>query len=115
MKTLYDLAQVIRSKNAGPLYITIDILFDQNEAFDRVVSSEILTPDLVSRLYGVEIADVEIFIFEPAKAIKITFPRIGATSGAIGDKDVYGAQQHGPISAVCIQSVSYTHLRAHET
>ena len=58
MKTLYDLAQVIRSKNAGPLYITIDILFDQNEAFDRVVSSEILTPDLVSSLYGVEIDDV---------------------------------------------------------
>lgn len=103
MKTLYDLAQVIRSKNAGPLYITIDILFDQKEAFDRVVSSEILTPDLVSGLYGVQINDIDIYIFEPANAIKITFPRTGANSGAVGDKDVYGAQQHGPISGVRIQ------------
>ena len=100
MTTLYELADVIRSKNAGPFFTTIDLLFDDREIFNRVVASEILTPDLIADLYGNKAADINIVIFHAAHAIKITFPRIGATSGAPGDRDVYGAQQHGPISGV---------------
>ncbi|MDP6739383.1 MAG: DUF4387 family protein [Planctomycetota bacterium] len=37
-----------------------------------------------------------------AYAIKVTFPRIGPTAGAPGDRDVYGAQQHGPLLGVMI-------------
>ena len=100
MTTLYELAEVIRSKNAGPLFTTIDLLFDDDRTFDRVVASEVLTPDLVAELYGVSPTDVKIVTFVAAKAIKITFPRTGPTSGAPGDRDVYGAQQHGPIGRV---------------
>ena len=100
MTTLYEVAEVIRSKNAGPLFMTIDLLFDDDRTLDRVVASEVLTPDLVAELYGVSPTDVKIVTFVAAKAIKITFPRTGPTSGAPGDRDVYGAQQHGPIGRV---------------
>ena len=97
MTILYDLASVIRSKNAGPLLTTIDLLFEDNKTFDRVVASEILTPDLIANLYGIPAGNVKIVSFFAANAIKITFPRAGARSGSPGDKDVYGAQQHRPL------------------
>lgn len=31
MKTLMDIAKVVRSKNAGPFSITLDVLFDSEE------------------------------------------------------------------------------------
>jgi hypothetical protein len=100
MTTLYEMADVIRSKNAGPLLTTIDLLFDEPRTFDRVVAGEVLTPGLVAELYAVSPEEVKVVIFDAARAIKITFPRAGPTSGAPGDRDVYGAQQHGPIGRV---------------
>jgi hypothetical protein len=38
---------------------------------------------------------INIIAFHPAKAIKVTIVRPVA-SGALGDTDVYGAQQHAP-------------------
>lgn len=100
MDRLYDLAEVLRSKNAGPLFTTLDVLFPDRETYRRVVAGEVLTPDLVSELYGVAPGDVRIMLFDAANAIKVTFPRRGPTSGAPGDRDVYGAQQHMPLADV---------------
>jgi hypothetical protein len=94
---LYDLAEVLRSKNAGPLYLTFDMIFPDAAAYRRVLRSGVLTPALVSRLYEVPADTVSIVSFDAANAIKITIPRTGPTSGAPGDRDVYGAQQHLPL------------------
>ncbi len=102
MERLYDLAEVFRSKNAGPLFITIDFLFSNKETYQRVSSSEALSPGAVAELYGLEPEDVKIVYFDAANAIKVTIPRTGPTSGAPGDRDVYGAQQHGPLLSLMI-------------
>ncbi|MFM0505006.1 DUF4387 domain-containing protein [Paraburkholderia caffeinilytica] len=99
---LYDLAEVMRSKNAGPLYLTFDMIFPDAAAYRRVLDSRVLTPELVSALYHVEQSDVSIVAFDAANAIKITIPRTGPTSGAPGDRDVYGAQQHEPLIGIRI-------------
>ncbi len=91
---LYDLAQVFRSKNAGPLHITFDMIFPDPGTFERVVASGVLTAGMVAGLYEVPEGEVRIIPFAAANAIKITIPRKGPTSGAPGDHDVYGAQQH---------------------
>ena len=44
MTTLYELAEVLRSKNAGPFVTTIDLLFGDRRTFDRVVASGTLAP-----------------------------------------------------------------------
>jgi hypothetical protein len=98
MKTkLTDIAEVIRSKNSGPYELTLDIIFRDWETFERVCAAKAINPALVSRLYRVPqekiIAIVE---FKPAKAVKITIERPIA-SGDLGETDVYGAQQHGPL------------------
>ena len=99
---LYDLAEVVRSKNAGPLYITLDLIFPDAPSYRRALDSGVLTPELMSRLYDVPLAQVQIVSFDAANAIKVTIPRTGPTSGAPGDRDVYGAQQHVPLIDIMI-------------
>ncbi len=99
---IYDLAEVMRSKNAGPLYLTFDMIFPDAQVYRRVLDSGVLTSELVGELYDVEEALVSIVSFDAANAIKITIPRTGPTSGAPGDRDVYGAQQHEPLIGIRI-------------
>lgn len=99
MAKLGDIATVLRSKNAGPFQITIDLMFDDRAAFQRVLASNVLNPDRVAALYWTEPAEVQVIPFDRISAIKITVPRRWGTpgSGSTGDRDVYGAQQHGPL------------------
>lgn len=99
---LYDLAEVMRSKNAGPLYLTFDLIFSDHGAYSRVADSGVLTPELIAGLYALPASQVQIVPFAAAHAIKITIPRTGPTSGAPGDRDVYGAQQHVPLIDIMI-------------
>jgi hypothetical protein len=99
---LYDLATVLRSKNAGSLYRTFDIVFPDLPTYRRVVDSEVLTPQLVAELYNVAADEARIINFDAAHAIKITIPRVGPSSGAPGDRDVCGAQQHVPLIDIVI-------------
>jgi len=99
---LYDLAKVLRSKNAGPFELTLDIMFDDEQRYRIVKRSGVINQDLVCSLYGVQPEDVyHVVFFDAALAIKITIKR-QTQSGSIGDTDVYGAQQHAPLIDVMI-------------
>ena len=94
---LSDLATVIRSKNAGPFELTFDVLFATHDDFERVVRSEVLSAAKFAELFQISLSDViSVAEFEPALAIKVTIKR-SRSSGAFGETDVYGAQQHAPL------------------
>ena len=94
---LRDLASVIRSKNSGPYELTLDILFKEQSDFDRVAGAGIISKQLIMELYHVSADQVlDIIQFPQAKAIKATIVR-PIPSGALGERDVYGAQQHAPL------------------
>lgn len=101
MPLIRDLATVCKSKNAGPFELTIDVLFDSPETFERVRATGVLGPDLFARLYKVEPRDVLFTPYPAACAFKATLPRL-VSSGDVGDTDVYGAQQHAPLLDVDI-------------
>ena len=103
MTRLVDLADVLRSKNAGPLTMTIDVMFRDKAPYDRVIQSGAITPKVVSELYGIDEDDVLIVEYGIVNAIKISFPR-HEVSGSIDDEDVYGCQQHRPIAGILIPS-----------
>jgi hypothetical protein len=96
MVKLKDIAKACKSKNAGPFHITLDIMFDDAALFERVRTTGVLTPELIARLYGVREEEVLFTEYSPALAWKATLPR-RIPSGAVGDTDVYGAQQHAPL------------------
>lgn len=96
MAKLRDLAKVCKSKNAGPFEVTIDIMFETREIYDKVVKSGVLNEALFAKLYGVDAKDVLFTPYPAALALKGTIPR-RVSSGDVGDTDVYGAQQHAPM------------------
>lgn len=94
---LGELAKFLRSKNAGPFKLTLDVFFNNSQDYQKVKESRVINKALISKLYRVKNQDdVSIINFDQAGAIKITFPRRIA-SGNIGDSDIYGAQQHVPL------------------
>ena len=94
---LFDLADVIRSKNSGPYELTFDIIFKDEAMFQKVAAAQVFNKESFARLYSVPVKSViSVINFPPAKAIKITIDR-PIPSGSLGETDVYGAQQHGPL------------------
>ena len=102
MTRLVELAKVLRSKNAGPLYLTLDIMFDEKEIYDKVTRAGVLSKKLISELYHVGEEDVSVINYPAAYSIKVTLPR-RSISGDTGDTDIYGAQQHAPLLDVEIR------------
>jgi len=97
MTRLADLARVVRSKNAGPTLLTIDVLFAEAADFERALRA--LSCAGISALYGIEAAKINVIPYRSAMAVKIVMPR-GVIAGDPGDRDVYGAQQHAPLLGI---------------
>jgi len=101
MPKIREIAQVCKSKNAGPFELTIDVVFRDRAMFDRVRATGVLNASLFARLYNVKEADVLFTEYPAGCAFKGTIPR-AISSGDVGDTDVYGAQQHAPLLDVDI-------------
>lgn len=97
MKKLIDYTKILRSKNAGPLFITFDLIFNNND--DMRYISERLTKEHISNAYAVSTDKIDIIVYEVVNSIKITFPRKNI-SGSLNDIDIYGCQQHVPLANI---------------
>ena len=100
-RRLVDIASVIRSKNAGPLHVTLDLMFPDAESYGLAAQSPALSAAALADLYGVDPETVEVIPFAAAHAIKIVLDR-PVIAGSPGDTDVYGAQQHRPLLGVVL-------------
>src|ERR1700676_4407999 len=94
--TIADLAVLVRSKNAGAFWLTIDVMFDDPEHYRRVKDSERINRAPIAHMYRREPAHIIRANHDAALAIKISFPR-PQSSGSKLDSDVYGGQQYAPI------------------
>ena len=101
MTLLKNLAKVIRSKNAGALQITLDVMFADEATYLRVRDSGALGAHRIAGLYGLSHNEVSVIPYDVAYAIKVTIPR-AAPSGDPTDSDVYGAQQHAPLLDIVV-------------
>lgn len=96
MPKVREIAQVCKSKNAGPFEVTIDVVFSDKGMFEKVKRTGVLNAELIGRLYKVKPADVLFTVYDAGLAFKATVPRL-VPAGDLGDTDVYGAQQHAPL------------------
>jgi hypothetical protein len=97
MVKLGEIARVLRSKNSGPFEITLDCLFDNREAYERLKRSNVISCETIARLYQIREDQVHHLVFyDQALGFKVTIAR-EVSSGSAGDRDVYGAQQHAPL------------------
>jgi len=89
MKTLGEQVLKVRSKNAGPFWVTIDIFCGTAAAYAAILP-RLNTAD-VARLYGTPEQLVKRFDIADLHVIKFSIPR-PVVQGAAQDRDMHGAQ-----------------------
>ena len=97
--TLGELADQVRSKNAGPFWITLDVFFRSEPDYTFVTTSGVLSPQAIGRLYQVDPATVKYFQLPGILAVKISFPR-PVTAGSFHDRDLHAGQQYVPLAGL---------------
>ena len=97
MKKLIDYTKILRSKNAGPLFFTFDLIFNTKEDMEYVEKR--LKKSDISKAYDVSEEKIDIISYGVVNSIKITFPRKNI-SGSLEDSDIYGCQQHVPLANI---------------
>lgn len=93
MTRLDQIAKVIRSKNAGPFFVTLDILFANEADFQRVKAAGVIEKAKMAALYRQPPDNVFVYHHPAALAMKVTIVR-PVPAASIHDTDIYGAQKH---------------------
>ena len=101
MRQLKDVARYVRSKNAGPFWVTVDVFCDSQSSFELLCASPALQAPAIAALYGVPPERVRLFHDANLSVIKISFPRPIAQGGA-RDTDSHAGQQFVPLLSVAV-------------
>jgi hypothetical protein len=99
--TLGDIAELVRAKNAGPFWVTLDVFLGDGERYAQAAGESLITPEVVSDLYNVPPDTVQIFRLPDIHAIKISFPRT-VSQGSLLDRDMHSGQQHVPLACLAV-------------
>ena len=87
--TLGEKVRKIRSKNAGPFWITVDIFCGDKKVYKDVRNK--LKNSKISSLFMISEQDLNRFEIDNLYVIKFSFPR-KIIQGDIFDRDMHGAQ-----------------------
>ena len=88
---MYELGQIVekvRSKNAGPFWITIDIFCGNRDAFERVKSN--FETSTIAKALNVPSQTLKRFDIETLNVVKFSLPR-PQIQGSVDDRDMHGA------------------------
>lgn len=91
MTRVRDVCRHVRSKNAGPFWVTIDLFFEGPEAFARYAACEALGPQLFATLYGTDPTLVKRIPVPSLSMVKVSYPR-AAPQGWMGERDMHQGQ-----------------------
>ncbi len=103
---LMDLATVVRSKNASPFMTTLDLFFAEEENYQLVKGSGVLTPELIASLHKLPVEDV-VGIWFVDSWLGITISNLKHyPSDHPSSSDHYGSQQSVALLEVEIEPES---------
>lgn len=89
MRPLGEQVVKVRSKNAGPFWVTIDIFCGDAQTFARIAQA--LDTGRVAQLYDTPVQVVKRFDIPDLCVIKFSLPR-PVVQGSREDRDMHGAQ-----------------------
>ncbi|WP_368184661.1 DUF4387 family protein [Aestuariibius sp. HNIBRBA575] len=88
MTALSDIVTKIRSKNAGPFWLTIDIFCGSADAYDTVSNG--LDTAVVAQVFGIPVSTLKRFDIKDLNIVKFSLPR-PEIQGIRLDRDMHGA------------------------
>jgi hypothetical protein len=93
MPKLNDVCRHVRSKVAGPFWVTIDLMFDSQENYDRYAQSPALSAETIGAIYEVDPATVQHYPVPSLRVLKISYPR-KTSQGGVEERDLHSGQQY---------------------
>ena len=102
-RTLGELALEVRSKNAGPFWMTLEAFMPDEETYG--IADAVITTELISELYHVAPASLQIFRIPDLRVVKVSFPRPVA-QGSLHDRDMHAGQHHVPLASMVVPGTS---------
>ena len=103
-ETVADLAHEVRSKNAGPFWVTMEVFLRDAAGYAVVADPGFLDEPVIARLYGVAADTVQIFRIPELNVVKISFPR-PVVQGSLRDRDMHAGQHHVPLALLALPGV----------
>lgn len=88
MAELGSLVEKVRSKNAGPFWLTVDIFCGAPEVFARVRDG--VSTERLAALFQTDVAEIKRFDIADLNVVKISLPR-PQVQGTRFDRDMHGA------------------------
>lgn len=88
MPRLRDIVQKVRTKNAGPFWLTIDVFCGSPDVYQTVVDN--VSNKQIAALLCVEENTLKRFEISSLNVVKISLPR-PCIQGSIKDRDMHGA------------------------
>jgi hypothetical protein len=101
MPKIKDVCRHVRSKNAGPFYVTIDFFFKSQEEFDRYAESPALAPALFAELYGTNPNLVKRVAVRSLAVLKVSYAR-PQPQGWMGERDMHQGQSYARLLDVSL-------------
>lgn len=96
MGKLGETARYVRSKNAGPFWVTVDIFCGSEAAYSEVAQSPNLNAARLAELLGVPAGGMKIFRLPALRVVKVSYPR-RQPQGSPGERDMHSGQQYIPL------------------
>ncbi len=93
MPKINEVCRHIRSKNAGPYWITVDFFFRDRESFDAYADAEVFSADAIAARMKVEPQLIKRFSLPNLLVVKVSYPRRKPQGGAL-ERDMHGGQQY---------------------
>src|SRR5271154_208544 len=93
---LRDVCRYVRSKNAGPFWVTVDLFFDSAKSYAEYHDDPAISAAAIAAVYGVDVAHVKRFEVKSLNMVKISYPR-PTPQGGVHERDIHSGQQFVPL------------------
>ena len=93
MNTIESTVKYIRSKNAGPFWLTIDAFCNNVEDTERVAAAFENNRAKIAADFQVKSEDLQIYCLKSIFVAKISLPRV-PIEGSRNERDMHGGQQY---------------------
>lgn len=93
MVKLHEVCHQIRSKNAGPFWVTVDLFFDGLENYARYKDAPALSAAAMAAAFDVDPAQVKRFAIDALGVVKVSYPR-KTPQGGVVERDMHSGQQY---------------------
>ena len=93
MNTIESTVKYIRSKNAGPFWLTIDAFCNNVDDTERVAAAFENNRAKIAADFQVKSEDLQIYCLKNIFVAKISLPRV-PIEGSRNERDMHGGQQY---------------------